>query len=118
MGRFTDLKVQEFLNTFDRVWISMHHENPETSDPFSSEIVGGSYERSQVRFGSASGRTISSITPAKFSGLPSVMVTHLGGWDAQMNGNMDFYVALAKPVRMKLGQTMVWNAGSITLSIR
>lgn len=117
MGRFTDNEVEDILSRFKHAFISMHHENPETSDPLSSEITGGSYERSRVTFGLPAGRHVATTSQAKFSGLPAVTITHLGGWSHMINGDMRFHIELPSPLRVRLGQTVTWASGEIVLSI-
>lgn len=116
-GRFTDTKVQEFLATFRNIWLGLAHESPEISSPYSAEINGAAYERMRIQMSQPEGRFVVNATGCRFSGLPSVRVTHLMGWDASMNGNLDFYIALPTPIRIQLGKGIVVNAGDIVLSI-
>ena len=117
MGRFTDNKVQEFLATFKTVWLSLHHESPEISSPYSSEISGASYERVDVQMSQPESRYVMNATAAKFSGLPDFRLTHIGGWNSQFNGNMEFYIELETPRRIKLGGSYLITPGEIVLSI-
>lgn len=116
MGRYSDEQVARWLRDFDYLWVSIHHESPEASDPFTSEISGSSYGRVRVRMGDPEGRTLFNITQAKFSGLPAVRATHLGLWDAQVNGLFRAYLDMPA-TRFRLGQTFTVGVREIALSI-
>lgn len=116
MGRFSDHKVQEFLESFDHTYLALHFDNPDVAGAYASELFGGGYERQKVEFGAVTGRGISVITSALFAGLPSVTITHLCGWDAKTNGNLDFLIEIEPPVRTKEGGTYSVPANSVVLS--
>lgn len=117
MGRFSDTRVAKWLNEIDTVWLSMHHENPDLSSPVTSEISGGAYDRLEILFGAAQSRYITNITGGKYSGLPTSMVTHFGGWTSQHGGDFEFDIELETPKRLKLGQSLTINPGDLVLSI-
>lgn len=116
MGRYSDDQVVAWLRMIEEVWVSIHHESPEASDPYTSEISGGSYGRVLVTMGDPVGRTLFNITRGKFSGLPAVRGTHLGIWDSQVNGMYRGYVDM-EPTRFKLGDTFTIEVGDLALSI-
>lgn len=116
-GRFTDSKVQEFLGSFNQVWLGLAHESPEISSPYSAEINGAAYERMRILMSQPEGRYVANATGCRFSGLPAVRITHLLGWDQSINGNLDFFIALPTPMRIQLGRSFVVDSGDIVLSI-
>ena len=124
MGSFSDQQVFEWLEqlSYEETWMAIHHEDPDLSDPISSEIVGGSYERVQAILGQPVGRVLFNINSVKFSGLPSVTGTHLCGWTDPVGGWLRFKIEFLEngvpaPRRFRLGQTLVINPGDIALSV-
>lgn len=117
MGSFTDHQIEKMLALVNISWISLHYENPQVSGNYASEVFGGSYERQRATFGAPQDRGITITNGVLFTGLPAIAVTHIGGWDAKNNGNMDWYAPLERASRTFAGGTLSLPADSIVLSI-
>lgn len=119
IGRFSDYQVEAWLNdaASNGFYVALHYDNPDVSGAYASEVFGGTYQRTLAPFTTTDGRTMWNADPIKWTGLPSVLVTHLAGWDASTNGNLLWYSSLDSIVRVVQGGT--WSIGSraIALSI-
>ena len=52
-----------------------------------------------------------------WTGLPVVTLTHVGGWDSQINGNMKFFGPLPDPVKIQLGKSFTIQPLDLAISI-
>ena len=116
-GRFSDYQVEQWLSESDSYWVALHYDNPDISGAYASEVFGGSYTRVLVPFTGVDGRTTWNVDPIKWTGVPSVQVTHLAGWDAQINGNLLWSSSLDGKVTIPEGQSWSLGARVIALSI-
>lgn len=130
VGRFSDYQVEKWLvdsaNIKDLTlrlkgatgyFLALHYDNPDTSGAYASEIFGGTYSRVAAEFTAVDGRTVWNAQPVKWTGLPSIVITHIAGWDASINGNMLWYSSLDSIVRATAGGTWSIGAQTIALSI-
>lgn len=115
-GKFSDYRVNRWLNEIEDCWLALHFDNPDVAGAYASEVFGGSYTRMKCKMSSASNRGIYSLDSVLFTGLPAVGITHIAGWDAQYNGNLEWSAPLANPVKIPLGKTYSVPAGVIALS--
>lgn len=114
-GTFSDYLIESWLSDLKTVWISLHYSDPSVDGNYASEVFGGSYGRVQATFTDPVGRVIFNDQDALFRGMPSIRVSHVGGWDSQYNGNMLFSAPLATPTTV-LPQT-TFRVGAETLAI-
>lgn len=100
-------------------YVSLHTASPgETGTP-SGEVVGGEYKRALAQFNTAtlgSGTTTNSNSLA-YTNMPAVTVSHIGIYDAPVQGNLMYYGALTTPVTVSGGGTFVINAGGLSVSL-
>ena len=114
---FTDYRVHLWLAEFTNVWLSLHYDNPDVAGAYASELFSGSYTRMKVSLGQPSNRGVFVISDVTFIGLPATRITHLGGWDAQFNGNLEFSCALPNTLTALAGASKTFSANSIVLSM-
>ena len=116
MSSFTDYQIGQFLAQLDNCYLGLHYADPDLAGAYASELFGGSYERGYTDFSGPSNRGITNLNAQLFAGLPTVTLTHLGGWDAKTKGNMIFSIALTPPVRVKEGGTFSIPSGALVAS--
>jgi hypothetical protein len=117
-GRFSDWQTEEWLNDIQGgTWLSLHIDNPDISGAYASEIFGQGYSRVRGVFGDASGRAVWNTGILTFTGLPAAVITHVGGWNAAINGDLRFSVALPNPVRVQAGGRYSLAAKTIVASL-
>jgi len=119
VGRFSDYQVQQWLTdaSQDGYWLALHYDNPDIAGAYASEVFGGTYKRVRADFTSVDGRTIWNAGPVRWPGLPSIVITHVAGWDAQLNGNLLWYSSLDAVVRITQGSAWAVSANTIALSM-
>lgn len=115
-GRFSDYRVEKWLDDLSVVWIAAHYDNPDVAGAYASEVFGGSYARVRCPMTQTANRAVFNLQPINILGLPAVTVTHIAGWDNQINGNMEFSIALPSPVRVVAGKSLPIPANTIALS--
>lgn len=113
---FTDYRIHQWLSQLSTIWLSLHYDNPDIAGAYASELFSGSYTRAKVNLGQPTNRGVFLISDAAFVGLPATRITHLGGWDAQVNGNMEFSCAVAQ-MTVLAGASKVFPANTIALSM-
>lgn len=113
---FTNYQIGEFLRQLDRSYLSLHFDDPDLAGAYASELFGGSYERKPVDFSNPSNRGITVVSQTYFNGLPPVSITHVGGWDAKIKGNLLFSIAIEKPLRTREGGSFSIPSNSLVLS--
>jgi len=96
--------------------LALHTANP-TDAGTGSEVSGGSYARQALTLAAATGGSRANSGTITFSGLPAVTVTHFGIWDAPTGGNLLWYGALNAQQVVAAGNSLIWNAGSLTVSL-
>jgi hypothetical protein len=115
-GRFSDYQVNKWLDDFNKVWVAAHFDNPDVAGAYASEVFGGSYARLQVVMDQSTNRVVYNTADFSIKGLPAVTVTHLAGWDVQINGNLLFSVELPAPMRIAAGKSLDVKKQTIALS--
>jgi len=116
MSSFTDYQLGQFLAELDGCYLGLHYADPDLAGAYASELFGGSYERKYTDFSGPSNRGIKNLTSLLFAGLPTVTLTHLGGWDSKTKGNLLFIASLPSPVRVKEGGTWSLPSGALVIS--
>jgi hypothetical protein len=117
-GRFSDYQTEDWLSQVaDNTWLSLHFDNPDVAGAYASEVFGQGYSRVRGVFADASGRAIWNSGTVTFTGLPAVVVTHVGGWNEAINGDLRFAVALPNPVRVQAGGRYSVSANTVALSL-
>lgn len=114
---FTDYRVHQWLGQFSTIWLSLHYDNPDVAGAYASELFSGSYARAKASVGQPSNRGVFIISDVTFVGLPSTRITHLGGWDAQYNGNLEFSSPLPSPLTVLAGGSKSFPGNSVVLSM-
>lgn len=115
-GNFSDYQIHEWLQQLNNTWVGLHFDNPLNTDPYATEIIGGGYTRQKVSFYAPSNRGMFSATPVVFTGLPSVTVTHVGGWSGQYDGNLLYAIEMPKKMFVNEGGTLSWTPTDFALS--
>lgn len=116
-GRFSDQRVETWLSQLSSVWLSLHFADPDVDGAYASEVFGGSYGRILASFTDPVSRVIYLDSDVTFRGLPTVKVTHVGAWDAQYNGNLEFSVAMESPSYVVDGGSIRIGAETLALSL-
>lgn len=116
-GRFSDNRVEIWLNELQSVWLSLHFADPEINGAYASEVFGGSYGRIKVSFTQPVERVIFLDSDAVFRGLPVVKVTHIGAWDSQYNGNLEFSAPLETEIYVVAGGSVRIGVESLAISL-
>lgn len=116
-GAFTEHRADMWLQDLAELWISLHYSDPEVSGHYASEVFGGSYGRVKAEFSEPTGRVIFNVADIWFKSLPDVKITHIGAWDSQFNGNMEFSVALDTAQRILEGKSFRISSDSIAVSL-
>ena len=114
---FSDYRVNTWLSQLHGIWISLHYDNPDIAGAYASELFSGSYVRQAASLGAPGNRGVYIINDITFAGLPDTRITHMGGWDAQYSGNIEFSIVLAAPIIATAGSSKTFPANSIALSI-
>src|SRR5215831_4340750 len=96
-GWVTDYVAGLWLAEFDTAWFSLHVQDPGRSGALESEAVGGSYKRMLGVFSSVDARTIWLDQAILWTGLPALIISHIGVWDAERNGHMTSAALLPPP---------------------
>lgn len=116
-GKFADEQVHHWLDSLDELWLALHHESPDMSGVYASEIQGGGYVRQKVSFTSPASRAIFSLDAVTWDGLPQVTVSYVGAWNAQYNGDLVAFFEMPDPVYITSGGKVSFAAGDVALSI-
>jgi hypothetical protein len=89
-GLITDYVAKNWLATFlSNTWMALFTADPQTSGAIQSEVVGGAYKRLPVTFEHhADSRIVWMTTKLVWTGMPAVVLSHVGVCDAHVNGNL------------------------------
>lgn len=119
VGRFSDFQVEKWLSGIasNGCWLALHYDNPDVAGAYASEVFGGTYRRVLADFTNVDGRTTWNTGAVKWSGLPSIVVTHVAGWDSLNNGNLLWSSSLDAIVRITEGNGFSLGARAIALSV-
>lgn len=116
-GGFSDYRANLWLDEVKTVWIGLHYADPNSSGAYASEVFGGSYRRVQTTFTDPDARVMFNDASIIFKGLPAVKITFIAGWDAQYNGNMEFYIPVTNPVTVLAGKGYTIDANQLAISL-
>jgi len=97
-------------------YVSLHTADP-TEAGTGTEVSGGSYARQSAAFNAATGGSTSNSALIQFSNMPTATVTHFGIWDAVTGGNILLYGELSSSKSVTAGDTIAFNAGTLTISV-
>lgn len=116
---FADDVVHGWLReTTNGVWMALHFSDPDVNGAYASEVFGGSYVRVQGIWTTPNSRATWNSNDFVWLGLPSILITHVAGWDAQYNGNYLFSQALPSGgVRVIAGKGFTLPSNTMALSI-
>lgn len=118
MGTFADDLVNGWLAAVaDTCWVSLHFDDPATAGAYASEYSGDGYKRVLAHFSNVTNRAIWNANALQFTGLDAGTITHLGGWNASLNGDLLFSTELPAPVRLTRGQGFTVNSEQLALSL-
>jgi len=114
---YTDRRVHIWLNEIKATpYISLHFDSPVHAGAYASEVSGEGYVRQKATYGNPSGRTMWNTNQMRFQGLGATVVTHIGGWDLQSKGNLEWEYELAEPARILQGGGYTILVGEIAHS--
>jgi hypothetical protein len=125
---YAENKVLNFIlvNTTDQTppgsagrYLSLHTTDPGDAAS-ATEVSGGGYVRKTITFNTASGTsgsTTNSNAPTWTASGGSWTVTYIGIWDASSAGNLLAYGPLTQSRTVADGDTLTFNASSITVTI-
>ncbi len=92
-----------------------------TGDPtpigIGPEIIGGSYKRQTIEFGSLIDNKISNTALITFGNLPAGVVTHWAVFDSNTGGNTKVYGSLDYPITIESGDEIDFPIGNLSISI-
>lgn len=78
-----------------------------------TEVVGGSYARQAVTFGTAATKHTDNTGVITFTNMPTATITHGAIMDASTAGNMLTHGALVATINSTAGQTVTFAIGDI-----
>jgi len=117
-GRITNWQTEQWLQDIvENTYVAIHFDNPDVAGEWNSELFGGGYVRQKAAMYSPNDRAVWNSKAVTFNGLPAVLITHVCGWDAQINGNMRFSIALPEPVRVLAGSRYSFGPGVLAVSL-
>lgn len=116
-GTFSDYRVAKWLADLDTVWVGLHYADPVTAGAYASEVFGGSYGRRKANFSEPDNRVVFNENTLVFKGLPTVKITHIGGWDSHYNGNLEFSIPLLTPTTVMAGRSYEILANQLAISL-
>jgi len=117
-GVFSDYQVEKWLGELNNYWAALHFDNPQVASAYASEVFGGAYIRKKMTLTPPSSRATWNVTPLTWTGLPQVLLTHIGFWDKQYNGNLVGSSPLAAVKRILNGGTYALGAKQLALSFQ
>lgn len=115
-GSFSDYQVHKWLSEVTPCFIALHFDSPLAGGAYASEFQGDGYARASAAFTTPANRTCWNLLPLRFMGLSAGLVTWVGGWDAQTQGNLLWADQLSTPVRILAGGGYAISAGDLALS--
>lgn len=117
-GQVTDYVAGNWLKDFTPAWFSLHVADPGRAGNIHSEVVGGSYKRLSGAFTPYDARTIWLNVVLTWTGLPAVLITHVGIWDKSINGHLLSSAQLPPPFPdVKQGGSFSLAAKTYAISI-
>lgn len=97
-------------------WVSLHFDDPEVSGAGASEITGGGYGRVLGSFGAISNLAMYNNEALRWEGLPLSRITHLGGWNAEHKGDLQWSCLMIPARRVLEGKGITIGTEEIALS--
>lgn len=99
------------------IYASLHTAAPGLTG--ADEVAGGTYSRVLVdaSFAPAADGEKASTANVDFPGMPAVVVTHAGIWDAHVDGNFLVGGALTEPKTVQAGDTLRLTAGQLVATL-
>lgn len=82
-----------------------------------TEVVGGSYARQTVTFGTASGGSATNSNTISFTGMPTATVTGIGIYDSAGSPRRVWVGALTASKSVTSGDTLSFAPASITVTL-
>jgi hypothetical protein len=117
-GRISDWQVEQWLAELSGdTWMALHFDNPDVAGAYNSELSGQGYARQKVTMGATANRAVWNSGAVIFAGLPASIITHICGWDAAVNGNLRFSIALPNPLRILAGSRQSFASGVLAVSL-
>lgn len=117
-GIFSDYQVEKWLKELNNCYAALHFDNPQVASAYASEVFGGSYVRKKMAMTDPSARSTWNIAALSWTGLPQVLLTHIGFWDLSVNGNLLGSAPLAEVKRILNGGTYAIGATQLALSFQ
>lgn len=116
-GRISDWQAEQWLEDLrEGTWMALHFDNPDVAGAYNSEMFGMGYARQKVTMTPTANRATWNASAVTFSGLPAAVVTHVCGWDAAINGNLRFSIALPNPLRILAGSRQSFGPQILAVS--
>jgi hypothetical protein len=106
---------QLFVTRLTPAYVSLHHDDPGVSGAYASEIIG--ITRCLIVWTEPVAKVIWNSTPIIFTGLPATIATHMGMWDATLNGNLLLAEELPKQVFFTAGASYRMEPYSLAVSV-
>jgi hypothetical protein len=100
-----------------QVFVSLHTASPGDTGVPANEVAGGGYTRQPGNFAAAVAGATTNTGNIAFTNMPAVTVTHVAIYDALTAGNLLFHGALTAPQVVNAGDTFVFNAGDLDVSL-
>lgn len=97
--------------------LALHTSAPGTSGPNNGEVTGGSYSRSPITFGSASGGVASNTSEVTFSSMPAATVTYVSFWDSTSVSVISASGTIGTPVYTTAGWKVAITGMSTTTGL-
>jgi len=116
-GGFSDYQINEWLAQVRTGYLALHYDNPDIAGAYASEVFGGSYSRQQYTMTQPTNKGMLLLNPVIFTGLPSVLVIYVAGWDNVNGGNYRWSAPLPTPHTVLEGKTISIPAQTIGISL-
>lgn len=99
------------------LYLALYTSDPTVND-VGNEVVGGSYARVAVTWGTESGGVIANTNSINITNMPACTLTHWGLRDASTGGNLLFFGALDIPIVVNGGDAFPVSAGNLSVAER
>jgi hypothetical protein len=116
-GLFSDYRINLWLADLTTLWLGLAFDDPNIAGAYASEVFGGSYARIKVVFGDPDGRAIFNTSDITWTGMPATRVTHVVGWNAQYNGDMEYSVPLPQAQPVLAGKKFSVPSAALAISL-
>lgn len=91
-----------------------------TSDPTvnntGTEVVGGSYARQPITWGTEADGRLPHTGTITFSSLPATTITHWAIFDASSGGNLLYFAPFEVAINRTAGQSLAIAAGNVAIT--